>query len=111
LKTTPIRDGQFQVKIALGSGVRVQDAELIVRSARRSFISDIEVNVWPAIDAQKLTQINASEWVLVIEGPPWSYVRQPGARYFDVIERSGRINMIGLSDGRRERVGSILVDP
>jgi hypothetical protein len=32
-------------------------------------------------------------------------------RYFDVIERSGRINMIGLSDGRRERVGSILVDP
>jgi hypothetical protein len=63
------------------------------------------------LDVQKLTQINRSERVVVIEDRPWAYVRQPGARYFDVIERSGRIHVVGLIDGRLQRVASIIVDP
>jgi len=114
LRTTRIRDGKWRRDIALGKGISVQDAELIVRSVRRSTISDkadAREKKWPAIDAETLTQINVSEWVDVITSKPWSYVRQAGARYFDVIEYSGRITVVGLIDGRLERVESITIDP
>ena len=114
LKTTRISDGKWQTKIVLGAGVTVQDAELIVGAVRRKTLSDIDdpaAQGWPAIDAQKLTQINQSEWIAVIEDPPWSFVRRPGAQYFDVIERSGRIHVIGRIAGRLERVASTIVDP
>ena len=114
LKTTRIRDGAWQTKIALGTGVTVQDAEMIVQAVRRKTISDIDhpdAQGWPAIDAQQLTQINESEWVAIIESPPRSFVRRTGAHYFDVIERSGRIHVVGRIDRRLERVASTIVDP
>ena len=114
LKTTRIRDAKWHRDIALGSGITIQDAEVIVRSARRNAIgdrADAKAKDWPAVDAEKITQINTSEWVVVIASAPWLYVPQVGARYFDVIDRSGRINVVGLIEGRLERVGSILVDP
>ena len=114
LKTTRVRDGKWQTKIAMGAGVTIHDAELIVRAARRTTITNIDdpdAQGWPEIDANKLTQINQSDWVLVIENPPWLFVRQPDTRYFDVIDRSGRINVVGLSNGRLERVYSITIHP
>ena len=113
LKTTRLRDGKWQTNVALGAGVTVQDAELIVRAARRNIINDMhpEGEKWPAIDAQKLTEINNSEWIVAIVDPPWSVVRQPGARYFDVVDRSGRINVVAVINGRLDRVASITVDP
>jgi hypothetical protein len=115
LKTTRIRDGKWRRDIALGKGITVQDAALLVRSVRSRAISDNadakSAKEWPAIDADKLTEINASEWIDIITSTPWSYVRQAGARYFDVIEYSGRINVVGLIDGRLKRVGSIVIDP
>ena len=111
LKTTRIRDGRWHSDIALGRGVTVQDAELIVRSARRDMISDAKPSEWRAIETEKVTQVNASEWIVVVASAPWSVVPDAGARYFDVIERSGRINVVGLKDGRLERVASITIDP
>ena len=114
LKTTRIRDAKWHRDMALGKGITIRDAELIVRSARRNAISDradAKAKGWPAIDAWKITQINASEWVVVLASEPWVYVPQVDARYFDVIDRAGRINIIGLIEGRLERVASIVIEP